>query len=374
MFARFIIVAIVVGLAVAKPQWHQLESYTFEKYLTDYNLKYSSKDMEMRREIFNKELARVKAHNAKNASWKEGINKFSVMTAAERQSAFGRHKGVAHHQQLKNAKTMPADFKMKSVSELPANVDWRIKGIVSAVKDQGHCGSCWAFASTATIESYVALASGLLFDLSTEQMAMCAPNPNACGGTGKCEGSTAELAFEYLSGSTGMYQEYQYPYTSYYGTDYDCKLPSTDSTQPVATIDGYVKLANNDYTSVMNAIASIGPLAINVDASTWHAYEGGIFNGCNQTTPDVNHVVVMVGYGEDESGKYWLVRNSWSASWGEAGYIKLARADSQAEEKCGMDVTPQDGVECSGSDAPVEVCGTCGAIYDTSFPLNAIAF
>ena len=82
------------------------------------------------------------------------------------------------------------------------------------------------------------------------------------------------------------------------GTDYDCKLPSTDSTQPVATIDGYVKLANNDYTSVMNAIASIGPLAINVDASTWHAYEGGIFNGCNQTTPDVNHVVVMVGYGE----------------------------------------------------------------------------
>ena len=82
------------------------------------------------------------------------------------------------------------------------------------------------------------------------------------------------------------------------GTDYPCTLPSTESTLPVATIDGYVKLANNDYNSVMNAIASIGPLAINVDASTWHAYEGGIFNGCNQKNPDVNHVVVMVGYGE----------------------------------------------------------------------------
>lgn len=82
------------------------------------------------------------------------------------------------------------------------------------------------------------------------------------------------------------------------GTDYPCTLPSTESTLPVATIDGYVKLANNDYNSVMNALATIGPLAINVDASTWHAYEGGIFNGCNQKNPDVNHVVVMVGYGE----------------------------------------------------------------------------
>jgi cathepsin L len=82
------------------------------------------------------------------------------------------------------------------------------------------------------------------------------------------------------------------------GEDYECTLPSTDSTLPVATIDGYVKLANNDYNSVMNALASIGPLAINVDASTWHAYESGIFNGCNQATPDVNHVVVTVGYGE----------------------------------------------------------------------------
>lgn len=82
------------------------------------------------------------------------------------------------------------------------------------------------------------------------------------------------------------------------GTDYPCTLPPTESTLPVASINGYVKLANNDYNSVMNAIATVGPLAINVDASTWHAYEGGVFNGCNQKNPDVNHVVVMVGYGE----------------------------------------------------------------------------
>jgi cathepsin L len=201
---------------------------------------------------------------------------------------------------------------------------------------------------------------------------MCAPNPDHCGGDGGCEGSTAELAFTYATGSHGLFQEYQYPYVSYYGQDYTCKTPP-GATAPVAKIDGYVQLPNNDYKTLMNAVASIGPIAINVDASTWHAYEGGIFAGCNQASPDVNHVVVLVGYGEDRRGqKYWLVRNSWSAAWGEQGYIKLARFDND-EERCGDDVTPQDGVACANQTEPVKVCGTCGAIYDSSYPLNAVS-
>jgi cathepsin L len=125
----------------------------------------------------------------------------------------------------------------------------------------------------------------------------------------------------------------------------------------------------------LDAIATKGPIAINVDASTWHAYAGGIFNGCNQASPDINHVVVAVGYGQDSEGnKYWLVRNSWSPAWGEQGYIKLARFDND-EELCGVDVVPQDGVECKDTaNVPVKVCGTCGAIYDSSYPINAIAY
>jgi cathepsin L len=238
------------------------------------------------------------------------------------------------------------------------------------VKDQGHCGSCWAFASTATVESHVALSTGLLFDLSVQQMAMCAPNVNECGGVGKCEGSTAELAFEYVTGSRGLYQEYQYGYESYYGKDYECALPGL--SKPVATVNGYVKLAGNNYTELMNAVATVGPVAINVDASTWHAYESGVFNGCNQEVPDVNHVVVTVGYGvdADTKEKYWLVRNSWSPGYGEQGYIRLLRTDED-DTNCGMDKTPQDGVECKGSTDPVKVCGTCGSIYDSSYPINA---
>lgn len=203
-------------------------------------------------------------------------------------------------------------------------------------------------------------------------MAMCAPNPDNCGGTGGCQGSTAELAFDYVTGSKGLLQEYQYGYTSYYGRDFDCAAPGV--TLPVATIDGYTQLPGNNYTAVMNALATIGPLAINVDASTWGAYSSGVFSGCSSTKSDINHVVVMVGYGTDATSgdKYWLIRNSWSPTWGEAGYMRLLRTDGD-DTNCALDSTPQDGVACDGQPEAVSTCGTCGAIYDTSYPLNARA-
>ncbi len=196
---------------------------------------------------------------------------------------------------------------------------------------------------------------------------MCAPNPNHCGGSGGCNGATAELAFEYVTGSKGLWQEYQYGYTSYYGVDSACITPVN---KPVATINGYVQLPTNDYKSLMNAVAKIGPIAVSVDASTWHSYTSGIFDGCNQTNPDINHAVVLVGYGEENGKKYWIVRNSWSPSYGEKGYIRVARVDTE-QQRCGSDITPQDGVACEGDNEPEKVCGTCGILFDSAYPLNA---
>ncbi len=238
------------------------------------------------------------------------------------------------------------------------------------MKDQGYCGSCWAFASTEVIESHVAIASGHLFDLSPEQIAMCAPNPDHCGGTGGCAGATAEIAFEYVSNSEGILQEYQYPYTSYYADEYKCQV--NDLAAPVATINGYVQLPANNYTALMNAIAHVGPIAISVDASAWSPYHSGVFAGCNQANPDIDHAVVLVGYGEENGQKYWLVRNSWSPTWGEEGYIKVLRQDTE-EQICGTDTTPHDGTACDGQDEPQTVCGTCGVLFDTAYPLNAAA-
>ena len=88
--------------------------------------------------------------------------------------------------------------------------------------------------------------------------------------------------------SDGHYEEFQYPYNSYDGTNYDCKSEEvSEMTAPKGIIDGYVQLPSNNYTALMNAIATVGPVAISVDASVWHSYEGGVFDGCNQENPDI---------------------------------------------------------------------------------------
>lgn len=101
-------------------------------------------------------------------------------------------------------------------------------------------------------------------------------------------------------------------------------------------LDGYFRLPSNDYDSLLHAIATVGPIAVNVDASRWHLYESGIFSGCNYSENiDINHVVVLTGYGTDDKlGDYWLIRNSWGTGYGEDGYIRIAR---EAETKCGID-------------------------------------
>jgi cathepsin L len=142
----------------------------------------------------------------------------------------------------------------------------------------------------------------MLFDLSVQQVTSCAPNLADCGGSGGCAGSTAELAFDYVSSSSGLVQEYQYSYSSYDGVTGAC---SARGARGGAKIAGFVQLPANNYTALMNAIAFAGPVAINVAASSWSAYETGVFSGCNQEDPDVNHVVSAVGYGVKGGLKYW---------------------------------------------------------------------
>ena len=163
-------------------QGRNLDTYTFEKFVSEFKPNFSAEEYVSRKAIFEKELARVRKHNAANLGWKESVNKFSAMSLEEKKSTFGRSKRAAASQAPKHKKEF--DLKLKPVSELPASVDWRehTPNVVSSVKDQGHCGSCWAFAATATLESQVALKTGLLFDLSPQQIAMCSPNPNHCGG------------------------------------------------------------------------------------------------------------------------------------------------------------------------------------------------
>lgn len=130
----------------------------------------------------------------------------------------------------------------------------------------------------------------------------------------------------------GLSSEWTYPYISYFGRNFDCHFNS--STPGVAKVKNYVKLPQNQQQPLLQAVANYGPIAVSVDASRWALYESGVFDGCNQTNPDIDHAVLLVGYGTDEKyGDYWLIRNSWSPQWGEDGYIRLRRETTRKSNR-----------------------------------------
>jgi len=240
------------------------------------------------------------------------------------------------------------------------------------VKNQGGCGSCWAFSTTETIESAVAVAGGPLLELAPQELVSCAPNPNDCGGTGGCDGSTQPLGFNYTVGA-GMVLSTQYPYTARTGT-----CSSSAVKKPAVGIKGYVELPTNEYSALMTAVANVGPIAISVDAS-WGGYEEGVFTCSDYESTlcgtAIDHAVQLVGYGTMDGTDYWLVRNSWGTTWGEGGYIKIARYGASSKgEPCGVDSQPADGYGCKGGPSTLPVCGVSGILSASSYPTGAFAY
>eukprot|EP01117_Protostelium_nocturnum_P005252 TRINITY_DN1909_c0_g1_i1.p1 TRINITY_DN1909_c0_g1~~TRINITY_DN1909_c0_g1_i1.p1 ORF type:complete len:378 (+),score=122.97 TRINITY_DN1909_c0_g1_i1:79-1212(+) len=349
------------------PKWHQLEGYTFSEYKNHFSKEYSNKFEEKRRRaIFERNLKEVLKFNVEKNSWKKGINQFSDQTEEEMKKLRGISKGDLYHSKSNAFPIQDAAFvSTEGLVDLPDSVDWREKNVVTPVKNQGSCGSCWTFAAAESIESAYAIKTGKLQELSEQQILDCTPNPNECGGTGGCGGGTIQLAYGTLINTTGgLTSEWEYSYSSYYGENQQCKFDAGKMAIR-ATITSWVTLPSNKMGPVMKALATIGPLAINVDASAWGAYETGVFSGCNVTNPEIDHGVLLVGYGVDAtSGPYWLIRNSWSPSFGESGYIRVKR-----DETCGTDINTKVGTICKGGPTTQRVCGHCGVLFDVSYPI-----
>jgi len=326
----------------------------------EYGKKYDSlEEKNARRIIFQSKLEEVMLHNNDpSQTYKMGINHLSDRSTEEFNKLLGYKRTSKSQNVPKLAHTM-------SKKPLANFVDWRQKNVVSPVKDQGMCGSCWTFGTAETIESFNAIKNGRLEELSEQQILDCTPNPNQCGGTGGCGGGTPELAYAQIIKDGGLASQWTYPYISYWGKDFTCQL-NVSSVKPTAKITGYTALPTNKYEPVLDALANQGPLAINVDASSWGSYETGVFSGCNTTEIVIDHVVQLVGYGTDEkNGEYWLVRNSWSPNWGEDGYIRILRSSTT---QCGKDHSPSEGTGCNGGPSVIDVCGMCGILFDVSYP------
>jgi len=369
---KFVLLLLCVFFAcslAAKLKWNELDSsYTFETYLKHYGKSYAEpEEYQLRKNLFESNLNRILLHNKDTTkTWKEEINHLSDWTAAELKTLYGYNKKLGYSRKENAVRATAHMQELPIGAPLPDSVDWRTSGVVTAVKDQGDCGSCWSFATAETIESHWAVKSGELWDLSEQQILDCTINPQHCGGTGGCEGGTCEVAMATIIKMGGLSSEWTYPYLSHAGND-DPKCSFSDiSTPPAVTLSGYVSITSNEYLPLLTAVATLGPIAISVDASAWSSYATGVFNGCNQTNPDLDHAVQLVGYGTENGMDYWLVRNSWTPTWGEAGYIKLLRS---ANVTCGTDLNPNDGDGCDGGPSTVTVCGTCGILYDSVYPI-----
>jgi len=353
--------------ADATPIENDVEAAEFLRFVRRFGKVYPNDQVRLERfGVFKRNLRIIHRHNARpDVTYAMGVTQFADLSEAEFK--------VAHLNGYKRSPRMnllKVGLQLTSLAkeeDLPTEVDWR--DYLTPVKNQGQCGSCWAFGTVEQVESYYALANnGSKVVLAPQELVSCMSNPAECGGTGGCRGATPELGLNFIA-KHGIVRESDLPYTS--GTSGEDETCPTDLSPVRVKVQDFRMLPSNDLEAVKRHLAKVGPLAVSLDASSFSMYTSGVFSECDYNDDiDLNHAVQLVGYGTDPNGKgdYWLIRNSWGPEWGENGFIRLKRESS---EICGFDSEPQDGVGCHGQTETVKVCGMCGVLYDTIYPIGA---
>lgn len=220
---------------------------------------------------------------------------------------------------------------------IPKSIDWRETGAVTNVKDQGSCGSCYAFSATGALEGQHFRKTGQLIPLSEQNIVDCSSQYRNDG----CDGGYPQQAFQYIKDNGGISTEDSYPYENdfYFDQNDTCKYKPENKD---ATVRGFVRIPEGDERKLLVALATIGPISVAIDASSrnfMHHHEGVYYNpNCRTEFTELDHAVLVVGYGTDtKHGDYFLIKNSWGTSWGEDGYVKMAR---NGKNHCGIATSP----------------------------------
>jgi len=215
----------------------------------------------------------------------------------------------------------------QNIGDLPESVDWRDKGWVTEVKNQGMCGSCWAFSATGSLEGQHVRQTGQLVSLSEQNLVDCSKKYGNEG----CNGGIMDNAFQYIKDNRGIDKELTYPYKAKTGRK--CLFKRNDVG---ATDTGFFDVAEGDEEKLKVAVATQGPVSVAIDAGhrTFQLYTHGVYFEKECDPESLDHGVLVVGYGTDpEQGDYWIVKNSWGPHWGEKGYIRMAR---NRNNNCGI--------------------------------------
>ena len=268
------------------------------------NKKYGTQD-QARLKIFYQNYQKVMTHQSDpSKTYSMGFTKFMDLTPEEFKAIY------LTAARKTNAKRIFSKASVPSVKAAAASVDWKDKGAVTGIKDQGQCGSCWAFGTVGALESLSFISGQGLKIFSEQQLVDCSTSYGNDG----CNGGLGEQAFHYVQ-DNGITEESDYPYEA---VDQSCQTEGG-----AFKISGYVSVPHSDVDELAVAVTQ-QPIDIAVDAENWQLYSGGVFDDCGT---NLDHEVLLVGYTAD----YWIVKNSWSESWGEEGYIRLARGNT-----CGL--------------------------------------
>jgi hypothetical protein len=276
----------------------------FTNFMKKYEKSYDTvEEYAKRLTIFGENMERVNEMNAKhvliNGEAVFGVTPFSDIDPVEFKK---------HYLGYKPSNSTKPRVDVVIDGPIANDIDWVSKGAVTPVKDQGRCGSCWAFSATAAIESYAQLAGKGLKVLSAQQINSCDKRD------GGCNGGNTETAYQYVKGAGGIELDSDYPYTSGGGQTGSCKF---NSGRIAISINGYKSVSRGE--SALKTAMNAGPASLCLAASSWQSYSGGILSHCDN---QVDHCVQGTGY---SGSSYWKIRNSWGTGWGESGFIRLAQ-------------------------------------------------
>lgn len=345
----------------------------FRQFIAQHQRTYvvGSDEYIRRMRVFGDHLSRAARLNARpDRSWTAGVTPLADYHAEELQMLRGR-KGSSSASTAVGASLLQQQ-------ELPAEwLKWSKLHSFQEVTNQGFCGSCWAMATTNVLNAHREIYHNITERLSPQELLNCVENPHNCGGRGGCTGATTELAMAYVQ-QHGLSKEADHPYS---GKADLCKgMPGSslvdghkDQSEGFRSLKmhGWQKLPENKYEPLKIALVTRGPVAVAVAARGWEMYVNGVYSECEKDVV-IDHAVTLIAYGEDKDlkKKYWTLMNSWGASYGESGTIRLLRQDAE-EAYCGIDNQPQAGTGCDGGPNEVRVCGTCGILYDSVVPIFA---
>ena len=320
---------IMMGSGTSVSRLFSDDQYNFHwnKWTRLYNRSYGVMEYGKRKEIFKDNLDYITAHNRYGSSnYRLGLNQFGDLTTEEWRSNYFGYAPKKYFNNMSNRRTVYMD----GATALPQSVDWRQRGAVTPVKNQGQCGSCWSFSATGAMEGVNFISTGKLVSLSEQQLVDC----SSAEGDQGCFGGLMDDAFEYVIKNGGIDTEQDYPYFAKTGS---CNTQK--QSKHAVSFTSFQDVPHNNERQLAMAVAKHPvSVAIEADQPDFQFYKSGVFNATCGTALD--HGVLVVGYGEQDGMNYWIVKNSWGESWGNNGYILIAKDIADTQGQCGIAMNP----------------------------------